>query len=225
MNNLKLLDNALLSENALEKFYDVYENNVELKNWLIDILPEVELSKNQTQNNPWHLYNVLDHILHSVEYINEMTQSLPKNYRRFLAYTMFFHDLGKPASHTIKEADGKELDRFFNHNLEGEKIVLREADKFGFNKDEIKIMAKLVHDHDIFLHFYAEDSDPHKDHYKKVDNNLINLLIKDFDSFGDGKQILEFLVFVGRADALAHTPENAKSKFKIFDKMDEFLKP
>lgn len=224
MENIKILDDILLSKNALESFYKVYENNQNFKVWLTNILPEVELSKNQTQNNPWHIYNVLDHILHTVEYINEMTENLTDKDRRFLSYTMFFHDLGKPACRTVRESEGKEMDRFLNHNLAGEKIVLREAHKFGFDEKEVELMARLVHDHDIFLHFYAEDSDPHKDHYKKVDENLINELIKDFNEFGDGRKILNFLVLVGRADALAHTPENAKSKFKIFDKMDKFLK-
>ena len=34
-------------------------------------MPQVEDCKNQEQNNPWHKYNVLDHILHSVEEMNK----------------------------------------------------------------------------------------------------------------------------------------------------------
>ena len=224
MENLQILDNILLSKNVVKKFYDEYEGNIDFKNWLDEILPEVELSKNQTQNNPWHLYNVLDHILHAVEYMSELSEGLNEKDRRLLAYTMFFHDLGKPACRTLDEKEGKVMDRFFEHNIASEKVVNRAIKNFNFNEEESKIIAKLVHDHDIFLHFYAEDSDPHKDHYKKVDENLINELIKKFNSIGDGTKILDFLVLVGKADARAHTPENAKSKFKIFDKIDEFLK-
>ena len=56
-----LLDKILLSENANEEFNFNYKN-LQFKNWLLEILPEVEKCKNLKQDNPWHIYDCLEHI-------------------------------------------------------------------------------------------------------------------------------------------------------------------
>ena len=61
-----LLDNILLSDYVVDEFKSEYNNNLEFRLWLLGILPEIEDCEKQKQNNPWHIYNVLDHILHSV---------------------------------------------------------------------------------------------------------------------------------------------------------------
>ena len=84
-NNLKLLDDILLSEKVVDKFYFEYKNNLEFKNWLLGILPEIEDCEKQKQNNPWHKYNVLGHILHSVEAMNNQTRGMDTKDRKMLA--------------------------------------------------------------------------------------------------------------------------------------------
>ena len=98
MNNLNILDNVLLSENVFEHFGYVM-NDLEFSNWLTTIIPEVIDCANLKQDNPWHIYNCMEHILRGVEEVNKQTQGLPDDDRRLLAYSMFYHDMGKPACH------------------------------------------------------------------------------------------------------------------------------
>ena len=92
----EVLDSLLLSNNVVDNFYNEYINNAWFKEELDKFLPEIYLCEKQKQNNPWHKYNVLGHILHSVEEMNKQTSNLPIVDRRLLAYTMLLHDIGKP---------------------------------------------------------------------------------------------------------------------------------
>ena len=69
------LDEILLSENVRDNFHSSY--NGEFKVWLDSLLPEIEKCASQKQDNPWHVYNCLDHILYSVEEMNKQTKKLP----------------------------------------------------------------------------------------------------------------------------------------------------
>ena len=92
---IKVLDSILLNDNVVQEFYKHYKETGFHK-WLLNLLPEVEACRNLKQDNPWHIYNCLDHILHSVEQMNNQTKGLNHEERRMLAYTMFLHDMGKP---------------------------------------------------------------------------------------------------------------------------------
>ena len=73
---LEILDNILLSDDVTNEFYKNYDNK-DFKTWILSILPEIEDCKNQQQDNPWHIYSVLNHILHSVEEMNKQTKNMP----------------------------------------------------------------------------------------------------------------------------------------------------
>ena len=103
----KILDEILLSENVVEQFYKHYENN-DFKKWIMGILPEIEDCIELKQDNPWHIYNCWEHILHAVENINKLDINFDYKTRRILAYTMLFHDIGKPSCHI------RRFSKFFN---------------------------------------------------------------------------------------------------------------
>ena len=114
----KVLDEILLSSNVVERFYENYKIP-KFKNWLVSILPEIEDCNKTNQDNPWHVYNVLEHILHSVEEMNKQTKTEEYKIRRMLAYTMLLHDIGKPECKIRRYSKlyKREVDSFFNHNL------------------------------------------------------------------------------------------------------------
>ena len=55
------LDEILLSKDVRTNFLNAYKDP-KFKGWLLSILPEIEKCKNQKQDNPWHVYNFLEHI-------------------------------------------------------------------------------------------------------------------------------------------------------------------
>lgn len=218
---LRFLNEIILSNNVVERFYKEYENNIDFKNWLDKEIPETELCEKQQQNNPWHKYNVLGHILHSVEEMNKQTVGMKKEERKILAYTMLFHDIGKPEKHITREKDGKIIDSFFNHNLVSERIVKEHLPKLGFDEDEIKIIAKLVNKHDIFMFIKAYKTN--NPYWKVLTEDLVKDEIEDLSSVGDGLKLMHWLVMVGRADNLAQNEKMTAEPLALLDKFDSIL--
>ena len=219
---LKTLDKILLSDNVVKEFYNNY-NNLEFKNYLLKVLPEIEDCKNLKQDNPWHIYNCLDHILHSVENINQQTRRLDFKTRRMLAYTMFLHDVGKPECYIrrFSKLYNKEIDSFFNHNLASEKIAARVLPEFNFNKNEQQLIKLLVREHDIFINIkLTKTQDKHQ---QLLSNKLLNSYIKQYNKIGDGQQIMDYLIMIGRADNLAQNPEKTKEPLYMLDVMQDML--
>lgn len=223
---LETLNNILLSENVVENFHNAFKNE-NFKTWLLKILPEIEHCKNLKQDNPWHIYNCLDHILHSVNAINLQTKDFDNKTRRLLAYTMFLHDIGKPECYLRRYSKlyGKEIDSFFNHNKAGVKIADRVLMQFKFNKQEISIIKKLIDMHDIFM-FVTLNND-NNPHHQVLTNKYINQQIQELNSVGNGEELLKYLIMIGRSDNLSQNPElttNALHLLDVFDRMlDDIL--
>jgi len=215
------LNHILMSSNVLDEFYKLYGKDTEFTMWLDGVMPEVDRASKQEQNNPWHKYNVLNHILHSVEEMNKLSVGLNKLVQKRLAYVMFLHDMGKPATHIVRNKNGKIIDSFFNHNIESNKIAMRVLPKLGFDQKEIDIIAKLVYKHDIFM--FISDGDDGNPYHKPLNISLVNDEILDLNSVGDGKELLRELVMVGRADNLAQNEKMTAGSLKLLEKFDNIL--
>lgn len=222
MNNLEKLNKILLSANVVEDFHKQYTNE-DFKNWLLNILPEVEDCKNQEQDNPWHKYNVLDHILHAVEEMNKQTTDLDYETRRMLAYTMFYHDIGKPACHIRRfgKTYGKMIDSFFDHNIKSEEIALRSLKIFDFDEKSVKIICKLINKHDIFMNI---SEFPTQNKFKKeLSEELISKIIEDLNTVGNGNQLMQYLIMVGRSDNHAQNEKMTLAPLRLLDKIENML--
>lgn len=215
------LDKILLSNDVVKNFYNEYENNSEFKKCLISVLPEVENCAKMEQNNPWHIYNVLGHILHSVEEMNKQTKNLPKKDRELLAYTMFLHDIGKPECHIVRKKNGVMIDSFFDHNKASEKIANRFLPEIGFNQKDTKVISKLVFKHDIFMFIEAEK--PKNQYHRQLTSTLLKNEIADLGKVGDGEKLMRYLVMVGRSDSLSQNPKMTEQSLELLDKFDEML--
>lgn len=217
-----LLDRILLSENVVNEF-NINYNNLQFKNWLLGLLPEVERCKNLKQDNPWHIYNCLEHILHSVEEMNKQTTSLDLNTRRMLAYTMFLHDIGKPdcAIRRFSKQYNREVDSFFNHNKAGVRIAKRVLKEFGFTKQEENVILTFIEKHDMFMFITLAD-DGNKYH-NVLTNDLIQDEIDELNKVGNGCKLLEYLIMVGRSDNLAQNPEMTSASLTLLDTMQNML--
>lgn len=216
---LNFYDQIFLSENVVREFYNVYNSSPTFKKEILKILPQIEDCEKQKQNNPWHKYNVLDHILHSIKHMNSLSNHLPEKDRKILAYTMLFHDIGKPACHIVREKNGKQIDSFFNHNIESARIAKEVAPKFGFSEEETAIIEKLVYKHDIFM--FIKPYPVSNPHWRQLTYRLINQEARDLNSVGDGIRLLKMLVMVGRADTMAQN--EAMTTFDLFDKFEVMI--
>lgn len=217
----KLLDKILISDNVVEDFYLEFNGNTQFKNWLNKVLPEVEQCEMQQQENPWHKYNVLGHILHSVEEMNKQTHGMNPKERKMLAYTMFFHDIGKPECHIRRVKNGAVIDSFFNHNIASEKIALRALPQLEFEEKEVQTIAKLVNKHDIFMFIKTYKTD--NKYWRVLDEKLVKDEIDDLNQVGDGEKLMKYLVMVGRSDNLSQNEKMTEESLNTLKKFDQII--
>ena len=223
MDYLKELDDILLGENVKDNFKDALKNK-SFADWLYGILPEIKDCAKQEQNNPWHIYNVLDHILVSVDKMNEQTRDLDYSERRLLAYTMFLHDIAKPKCHIERVKNGKKIDSFFangGHGMQSAKIARRTYSNLGFDAKAGEVLVKLVADHDIFMNLTIDKST--NPHLKQLTFEVVQEKINELNEFGNGEKFAGMLVKIGRADSGAQNPKMTVGSFKILDRYEEII--
>jgi tRNA nucleotidyltransferase (CCA-adding enzyme) len=103
------------------------------------ILPELSKCFETLQNHPYHIYNVGDHIVKSIENI----ESSP-----FLRWTMLFHDIGKAYCRTT---DDKGIDHFYNHGDISVRIAQVIMKRLKFDNKTMDKVSLLVKNHDLLL--------------------------------------------------------------------------
>jgi tRNA nucleotidyltransferase (CCA-adding enzyme) len=207
---IKILDDVILSDNVVENFYKAYNN--EFKKWIDETIPDIKKCMEREQNNPWHIYNVFDHILHSVEAINKMSKNLDYKERRLLAYTMLFHDIGKPDTCVFR----KNKDTFYNHNVRSCQIIENLLPKLGFTDKESKEILALVFKHDAFI--------PVTNGQVKLDEKFINRQKEYFSKYGDSDKLMKYLVLVSKSDNYAQNPQMTGESLRILEKTEDLLR-
>lgn len=103
---------------------------------LFELIPELKTCKGFNQNNPWHIYDVYEHILHVID-------GVPNNL--LLRLTALFHDIGKPLTYT---EDENKIGHFYNHWNKSNEIFLTFAKENNLNDEFVKIVSKLLIYHD-----------------------------------------------------------------------------
>lgn len=218
---MQKLTEILLSENVCENFKTEYASSRDFRQWIDTTVPEVSACFNQRQNTPWHIYNVMEHILHSVEEMNALTADCGFETRKMLAYVMFFHDLGKPAYHTVKEVNGQKTDSFKFHNIGSEKAAVRVLPFLDFTERERTEISLLVREHDVFLKI---SENPHSDWQVKLTPEFIKDYVAQLDEeTGDGRRVFEWLIKVGIADNRAQNPAMTKNSLALIYKIRDMF--
>lgn len=219
---LNKLNDILLSDDVVLEFNKSY-SDINFYDWINIVLPEIEDCRKLKQDNPWHIYNCLEHILNSVQNMNRLTADLDLKSRKMLAYTMFLHDIGKPQCHIRRYSKlyNRYVDSFFDHNHASVKIADRVLPSFGFSSTDIVQIKALIEDHDIFMSLTLKE-DGNKFH-RVLSEEVIIEEVSKLNKVGNGKQLLEFLIKVGKADNLAQNPQMTKSSLKLLDVMEDML--
>ena len=100
-------------------------------------MPEFDVCMRTEQNTPFHIYNVGEHILHSLTFVPE---------DRILRLTMLLHDIGKPCVH---RKDSRGIDHFKGHAAESATMARAILKRLKFDNDTISRVSKLVYYHDL----------------------------------------------------------------------------
>ncbi len=102
-----------------------------------EIIPELEAMYKFPQNTPYHIYDVWEHTVVSVE-------NVPPD--PILRMTMLLHDLGKPAMHTVDDSGQSHFKRHQGVSAELSREILR---TLRFSKAEQEEIYSLVLCHDL----------------------------------------------------------------------------
>ncbi len=105
--------------------------------YVFSLIPELALCKGFQQNNPWHIYDVYEHILKVVDLV-------PAKYAIRLA--ALFHDVGKPA---VYRADEQGIGHFYGHWERSLAIFKAFSEDHALAPAFSNTVAHLIYYHDI----------------------------------------------------------------------------
>ncbi len=97
-------------------------------------IPEIQAMFGFKQNNKYHIYDVWNHTLKSMEQTNDW----------FIKLTMLLHDIGKPLCYTEDEKGG----HFYLHNIKGAAMAKDILTRLRFDNETINDISQLVLVHD-----------------------------------------------------------------------------
>ena len=108
-------------------------------NLLRYIIPELEAGVGVSQNRS-HIYSVFTHCVKSLGFAAE------RNYSRNVRLAALFHDIAKPK---VKAGEGPDS-TFYNHDIEGAKIVRKIMQRLKYPNEITKKVTHLVRHHMFF---------------------------------------------------------------------------
>lgn len=156
------------------------------------ILPEFDAMMRTEQRNIHHIYSVGNHTIHAV---SEVAGSRKENRfelreRTILRYTMLLHDIEKPNTITVGK-DGQ--NHFYGHQEKGAITAKNILRRLKFDNDTIDSVVHLIRWHD--FRFVLTPAG-----MRKAASKI-------------GKEYMELLFEVNRADTSAKNPEHTKEKY------------
>ncbi len=173
------------AESVLREFREVFA----------EIIPELKPMFDFPQNNPYHCYDVWEHTLHSLSAVPEEAN---------LRFTMLFHDMGKPQTHSAERKDnGEIIDHFYSHEKISEQSAREVLARLKSDKELRHTVALLVKNHGI-------DIQPSR--------RIIKRRLNKF-----GEEILRKLITVKRADAAAQSLLCRRERLKQLDEVEGLL--
>lgn len=112
---------------------------IEFNEIISKIIPEIEPCVGFQQNNPYHMYTVYDHMVHSVEYYQGNDLSVK--------VALFMHDIGKPLCYTEDERGG----HFYGHGAYCYDVAKQVLKRLKFdNKTSSEVLTLILY-HDSII--------------------------------------------------------------------------
>lgn len=182
----KLLTDVLKSDDVAALILRLSQNSI-----FCELFPEFYVKNeygenlfNCQQNSPYHRYDLLKHILTTIENVGISSEvAFDEIQIKVLKWTMFLHDIGKPYVKVIAE-DGTES--FAGHDDKSVELAKGILDRLYFNEEEKGLILKLIKYHDRFLNEGEITEDNMKFLASELDNNrdvfYMLLNVKDADA-------------------------------------------
>ncbi len=157
------------------------------------VLPEFDAMMKTEQNNIHHCYSVGEHTIKAVSEVGGALrdQRYENRERIILRWTLLLHDVEKPGTVTVGK-DGQ--NHFYGHQEKGALTAKNILRRLKFDNDTIDAVVHLVRWHD--YRFVLTPSG-----MRKAASKI-------------GKEYMELLFEVNRADTMAKNPQHTEDKFQ-----------
>ena len=109
-------------------------------------IPEIAHMIGFKQNNPFHKYDVWEHTLHCLSYVEEGV--VYKEYDLIVRLAVFLHDIGKPYCYS---EDSDHIGHFYKHPSISVKYAKSILTKIDFEEEIIEKVLELIKYHEIEL--------------------------------------------------------------------------
>ncbi len=147
--SIEFLENILLSDRPSDFIIKNEEQ-------LFSLIPELKKCKGFKQNNPWHIYDVYDHILKVVDLV-------PND--KITRFAALFHDVGKPE---VYAEDEKGIGHFWGHWEQSCKIFRAFSVRHQLDADFSNSVLDLIFYHDL--------------NFDKLTDGELKQILKKFDA-------------------------------------------
>ena len=132
------------------------QRNVDIIREYFDVIcvfiPEMKPMKGFDQKTRWHIYDVLEHTLHSLDNANDDF---------IVKMTMLLHDIAKPHTFSMDDRGG----HFMGHQARSAEIAREILNRLRYDKNTTSAIVQLISEHDNRF-----DSNPKK--IKRILNKL-----------------------------------------------------
>ena len=128
---LEELNKILLSDNP-DYFRELHKLGL-----LQFTIPQLEKCFGEPQRNKYHIYDVGEHIMHTVK-------NTPRDF--VLRWAAVMHDIGKPC---CSSTDNAGIIHFYGHHRESRRIAVDVLHRLRMDNESIKNIAVLVENHDV----------------------------------------------------------------------------
>lgn len=198
------------------------------------VLPELDDMMEMEQKNPHHIYTVGEHSVHAVEYMNaffgeehiregeregfmetakralgedvymrirRQCEGYTKKQHILLSFVMLLHDVAKPSCMTVDEEG---CGHFYGHPTVSAKMAEEILQRLKFDNETIDVATRLIHWHDYRFN-------PNQHAKKNVVRRAASRV---------GRDIMEMLFMVQRADTLAQNPASYAGKLAAIEEAE-----
>lgn len=178
----------LLTSDHPDRLRDLYQVGITKV-----ILPEFDAMMTTPQKNIHHIYSVGEHTIKAVEEVagKLVEQRFSSRERTILRWTMLLHDVEKPGTISVGK-DGQ--NHFYGHQEKGSVTAKNILRRLKFDNDTIAAVTHLIRWHD--YRFVLTPSGMRRAAAKI------------------GRETMELLFEVNRADTLAKNPQYSKEKLE-----------
>lgn len=126
------MNKAIVGDNILESL-------LEYSALVFEVMPELSFMEDFPQQNPFHIYDVWTHTIHSVAAATPILE---------VRLAMLFHDSGKPETHSIDE---RGVAHFYGHARKSVRIANTIMRRLRYSNEHRVRVEHLVRRHDMIL--------------------------------------------------------------------------